>query len=388
MNHPTSVYVMRLLLSCSELGLGHVTRMIPLGKQLEKNGHELFFFSGGKAYELLSKEFKHVYECTPISWYENGHGISTSASLINLLFPLPLFNVEKNTLELKSSNAMETIHRYYDLRKNILKIAPDILISDGDVNALRLAMRWKIPAVYVENLIRPSYGFSSFLSPGERFIERYYKICKKIIIPDNPPPYTVSEYSIGDTDHMGITDRTEYVGSFIDTTPVRGAQEHVFAPISGPVGTRSQLLKTLLPVFKKKKSKCIISLGTPGKKASAKIGNLELYTWLSAEERSQAMKNAKYVIFSGGHATCFETIKYGKPSICIPTQPEQLGNAVKLEKMKCSIVAKNKNQLQKAVAKMESELDTYTKNVRELSEFSGKFNGLDRAVEIIESIHG
>jgi uncharacterized protein (TIGR00661 family) len=381
-----TVYVMRLLLSCSELGLGHVSRIIPLGKRLEKHGHELFFFSGGKAYELLSKEFKQVYKCTPISWYENGHGIITSASLINLLFPLPLFNLEKNTLEIKSSNAMETIHRYYDLRKNILKIAPDILISDGDVNALRLAGRWKIPAVYIENMIRPSYGFSSFLSPGERFIERYYKTCRKIVIPDNPPPYTVSEYSIGDTDHMGIADRTEYVGSFIDTTPVKGAQEHIFAPISGPVGTRSKLLKTLLPVLEKQKSKCIISLGTPGKKASAKIGNHELYTWLSAEERRQAMMNAKFVIFSGGHATCFETIKYAKPSICIPTQPEQLGNAAKLEKMKCAIVAKGRNQLQEAVEKMESELGIYTRNVEALSEFSGKFNGLDRTVAIVETL--
>ena len=97
---------MRLLLSCSELGLGHVSRIIPLGKRLEKHGHEMFFFSGGKAHEMLQKEFKNVYKCTPISWYENAHGIITSASLINLLFPLPLFNMEKNRLEIKKSNAM------------------------------------------------------------------------------------------------------------------------------------------------------------------------------------------------------------------------------------------------------------------------------------------
>jgi UDP-N-acetylglucosamine--N-acetylmuramyl-(pentapeptide) pyrophosphoryl-undecaprenol N-acetylglucosamine transferase len=377
---------MRLLLSCSELGLGHVSRIIPLGKQLEKHGHELFFFSGGKAYELLGKEFKNVNKVTPISWYENAHGILTSASLLNLFLPLPLFNVELNRFEVKNSNAWETIHRYYDLRENILDIAPDVLIADGDINALRLAGRWKIPAVYVENMIRPSYGFSSLLSPGERFIERYYKLCRKIVIPDNPPPYTVSEYSIGDIAHMGIADKTEYVGSFIDTKPVTGAQEHIFAPISGPVGTRAKLLKTLLPVLERVKSKCIISLGTPGKKASVKIGNYELHTWLSPEERTEAMRNAKYVIFSGGHATCFETIKYGKPSICIPTQPEQLGNAAKLEKMNCGIVAKNKKQIQKAVNKLEAELDTYTRNVKTLSEFSGRHNGLDRAVEIVETL--
>jgi len=377
---------MRLLLCCSELGLGHVSRIIPLGKRLEKNGHELFFFSGGKAYELLQKEFIHVYRCTPVSWYENAHGIITSASLLNLLVPLPLFNMELNRFELKNSNAMETIHRYYDLRENIHDIAPDILIADGDINALRLAQRYKIPSVYIANMIRPSYGFSAFLSPGERVVERYVKNCSKVIIPDNPPPYTVSEYSVGNLDHVGLNGNVEYVGSFVDTTAILGSQEHIFAPISGPVGTRAKLIKTLIPVLEKLKTKCIITLGTPGKKSSAKIGNCELHTWLTPEERQTAMKNAKFVIFSGGHATCFETIKYGKPTICIPTQPEQLGNAAKLQDLNCSIAVKNAKELQKAVQKMEKKIDFYCKNVQTLNEFSNRFRGLDRAVSIVENL--
>ncbi len=377
---------MRLLLCCSELGLGHVSRIIPLGKRLEKNGHEMFFFSGGKAYELLQKEFTHVYRCTPVSWYENAHGIITSASLLNLLVPLPLFNMELNRFEIKNSNAMETIHRYYDLRENIHDIAPDILIADGDINALRLAQRYKIPSVYIANMIRPSYGFSAFLSPGERIVERYVKNCSKVIIPDNPPPYTVSEYSIGNLDHVGLNGNVEYVGSFVETTPILGSQEHIFAPISGPVGTRAKLIKTLIPVLEKLKTKCIITLGTPGKKSSAKIGNCELHTWLTPEERQTAMQNAKFVIFSGGHATCFETIKYSKPSICIPTQPEQLGNAAKLQDLNCSITVKNSKELQKAVQKMEKKIDYYSKNVQTLNEFSNRFRGLDRAVSIVETL--
>jgi UDP-N-acetylglucosamine--N-acetylmuramyl-(pentapeptide) pyrophosphoryl-undecaprenol N-acetylglucosamine transferase len=377
---------MRMLLSCSELGLGHVSRIIPLGKQLEKNGHELHFFSGGKAYEMLQKEFSHVYRCQSISWYENAHGIITSASLINMLFPLPLFNMEQKRFEMKKSNAMETIYRYYDLRENLHDIAPDVLIADGDINALRLAQRWKIPSVYIANMIRPSYGFSAFLSPGERIVERYVKNCSKTIIPDNPPPYTISEYNIGNLDNVGLTGKVEYVGSFVDTSPVRGSQDHIFAPISGPVGTRAKLIKTLMPVLEKLKTKCIISLGTPGKKTSTKVGNCELHTWLSVEERAEAMKNAKFVIFSGGHSTCFETIKYGKPSICIPTQPEQLANAVKLQDLNCSITVKNRKELEKAVAKIENEKETFNKNLAALSEFSSRFRGLDRAVSIVENL--
>jgi UDP-N-acetylglucosamine--N-acetylmuramyl-(pentapeptide) pyrophosphoryl-undecaprenol N-acetylglucosamine transferase len=377
---------MRLLLSCSELGLGHVSRIIPLGKRLQKQGHEMFFFSGGKAHEMLEKEFtqSRVYKVTPISWYENAYGIITSASLINLFFPLPLFNVDKNRLEIKNSNAWETINRYYDLRENIREIAPDLLISDGDINALRLAQKWHFPSVYIENMIRPSYGFSAFLNPGERVVERYIKGCTKIVIPDNPPPYTISEYNIGDTDHMGLNDKVEFVGSFVDTTPVKeGGKEHIFAPISGPPGTRGKLIKTLLPVLGKLKTKCIISLGTPGKKVSAKIGNCELHTWLSEEERAEAMRNAKFVIFSGGHSTCFETIKYAKPSICIPTQPEQLGNAAKLQDMNCSIMAKNKKQLEKAVERLESEQKAFDSSMLALNKFSNQFKGLDRTEKIV-----
>ena len=235
-------------------------------------------------------------------------------------------------------------------------------------------------------MIRPSYGFSAFLSPGERVVERYIKKCSKIIIPDNPPPCTVSEYSIGNLDNVGLKGNVEYVGAFMDTSPAKGSSEHIYAAISGPVGTRAKLTKTIIPVLEKLKTKCIISLGTPGKKASAKIGNCELHTWLSPQEREEAMKNAKFVIFSGGHATCFETIKYGKPSICIPTQPEQLGNAAKLEDLNCSITAKNRKQLEKAIEKIQREKDAYNRNVAALSEFSSRFKGLDRAVSIVETL--
>ena len=168
---------MRLLYSCSELGLGHASRTLALGKRLEANGHEIFFFSGAQAYQLLQKEFKNVYPCTPVAWYENASGIVASASLLNILFPLPTFNSEKGKFEIKNSSAMETIHRYYDLRRHIKEIQPDLLISDADIHALRLASRWHIPSIYVTNLIRPSFGFSSLLNPGERFTERYVKSC-------------------------------------------------------------------------------------------------------------------------------------------------------------------------------------------------------------------
>ncbi len=375
-----------MLLSCAELGLGHVSRVIPLGKSLEKKGNELFFFSGGAAYQRLKEEFENVYHCRPVAWYENAHGIITSASILNILFPLPNFNYEKNVLEIKSSNAMETIHRYYDLRRNIRKIKPDVIVSDGDMHALRLAQRWKIPSVYITNVIRSTYGFPKLLIPGERFTERYVKSCSKIIVPDNPPPYTICEYNLGDLEDIGVEDGIEFVGGFLDMTPIEGSEEHIFAPISGPLGTRAKLTNLIIPVLKELELKSVVSLGVFGKKTSVKIGNCEIHTWLSPRERREFMKNARFIIFSGGHTTCLETIKYAKPSICITTQPEQLGNAIKMQRLNCSIVVKNGKELKKAIKKLEEEREFYKSNIKILSRYSSRFEGIENAVRIIENV--
>jgi UDP-N-acetylglucosamine--N-acetylmuramyl-(pentapeptide) pyrophosphoryl-undecaprenol N-acetylglucosamine transferase len=375
---------MRLLYSCSELGLGHASRTLALGKRLEKRGHELFFFTGGRAFQLLQLEFKNVYPATPVAWYENSHGIVTTASLVNILFPLPVFNSEKSKFEIKSSSGMETAHRYYDLRRHVKEIKPDLIVSDGDIHALRMADRWHFPSVYITNLIRPTFGFSSFLNPGERFTERYVKSCNKIIIPDNPPPFTISEYNIGDLDHIGVKDKVEFVGSFVDTKLVKGSETHVFAPISGPIGTRARLTQMLIPALKELGVESVVSLGVMGEKKTVNLGNCTVHSWLSTQERQEYMQNAKLVVFSGGHITCFETVKYAKPSVCVPTQPEQLGNGMKLQKMNCSIVARNKQQVKRALRMIEEQVTLFRNRVERLNEISNKFNGLSRAVELIE----
>jgi UDP-N-acetylglucosamine--N-acetylmuramyl-(pentapeptide) pyrophosphoryl-undecaprenol N-acetylglucosamine transferase len=378
--------IMRLLFSCVELGLGHVSRVIALGKRLEKRGNELFFFSGGTAYQLLKKEFKNVLPCTPVAWYESAHGIDVSISLLNILVPLPHYHYEKNRFEIKSSNAMETIHRYYDLRKHIYEIKPDLIVSDSDMHALRLAHRWKIPSLYITNIIRPNYNFSPLLIPGERFTERYVKKSSRIVVPDNPPPYTICEHNLGDLNQIGIRDKVKFVGAFLDMTPTEGSEDYVFAPISGPLGTRAKLKQTIIPVLKKLEIKSIISLGVPGEKIHAKVGNCEIHSWLSPQERHEYMKNSKMVVFSGGHITYLETVKYVKPSICIPTQSEQVGNARKMQDLNCSIVVKNGKQLRLAIEKIEEKKQFYKSNVKALNLYANKFNGLENAVAAIEDL--
>jgi UDP:flavonoid glycosyltransferase YjiC (YdhE family) len=92
------------------------------------------------------------------------------------------------------------------------------------------------------------------------------------------------------------------------------------------------------------------------------------------------------IVFSGGHTTCLETVKYVKPSVCIPTQSEQVGNARKMQDLNCSIVVKNSEQLKLAIEKMEEKKQFYKSNVKALNLYANKFNGPENTVAVIEDL--
>jgi len=374
---------MKILFSCNEIGLGHVNRTLLLGKELEKKGHTISFFSGGIAYKLLQNNFKDVHFCTPIVWYESTYGIIVSASTLNILLPLLLFSHEERKLEIKKSVLHETVDRYYDIRKYIQKSKPDIMVSDGDVLLLRLAKKWGIPCVYVTNFVRPSYYFPPFLYPGQRLTERYIRECRKIIVPD-VPKQTICEYNLGNLNDVGIENKVERAGSFFDVKYERGSEDFIFVPISGPLGTRAKVAREVIPILSRLEYRSIVSLGDLGNDLRKKIGNCEIHGWLHRTERKECMKNAEIVIFSGSHGTCFEVIKYRKPSICLPTQPEQKANAKKLEELRCSLYVENKKKLKSAIETLKENKELYKRNVSKLGEYVSKFNGLEKATAIIE----
>ncbi|MEM3941310.1 MAG: glycosyltransferase, partial [Candidatus Bathyarchaeia archaeon] len=116
------------------------------------------------------------------------------------------------------------------------------------------------------------------------------------------------------------------------------------------------------------------------------LKNCTIHSWLPPQQRQNIVANAKIVIFSGGHTTCFETIKYMKPSICIPTQPEQKANALKLQELGCSLIAENKKQLKSAIKQIEDNYDSYKRNLERINRISRRFNGVERTIKVIKKI--
>ncbi len=70
----------------------------------------------------------------------------------------------------------------------------------------------------------------------------------------------------------------------------------------------------------------------------------------------------------------------------MPTQPEQMGNARKMQELECSIYVENPKQLRSAVNEIEENRETYKSGVEKLNQYSRDFNGLENAINIIEDI--
>jgi UDP:flavonoid glycosyltransferase YjiC (YdhE family) len=63
-----------------------------------------------------------------------------------------------------------------------------------------------------------------------------------------------------------------------------------------------------------------------------------------------------------------------------------MANARKLQELNCSISVENESQLKSAIFEIQENREFYKKNVERIREYSSKFNGLARAVEVIEDV--
>ncbi|WP_309493237.1 glycosyltransferase [Candidatus Hecatella orcuttiae] len=377
---------MRILYTSCNIGTGHAFRTVKIGKELEKRGHEVYFLAGGYAYELLRKNFEEVYFAPGVSWYEDAGGVKVLPSFLNVFLPLPYFDSSGGGVRKKPSALGEFLRHYYILRDEIPKVKPDLYVSDGDLATIRAALRRGMPCVFITNITQPNHFLANFLAfPVQRLADNYMSNSSSIVIPDLPPPYTVCQYNLGNLKRF---DNVHYVGSFSDMSlePLADSGEFIYASISGPMGTRVKLADSIIPILSGMSCESRVSLGEPGSSFERKVGNCLVKGWV--EERGKWMERALLVLFSGGHDTCFEVIKYGKPSICIPTQVEQDANAKKMQEMGCSIRIKGKvtsTKLKAAVEKIVNNYSYYKKNIMKLRKYASKFNGVREAVRLIEA---
>lgn len=290
----------------------------------------------------------------------------------------------------------------YEEIEMIKQESPKLVLSDSRLSAIIAASYEGIPSVLLTNQLR--INLPILKGKMMRFLERvngetlaaFWSFSDAIIVPDLPPPYTISEYSLSPL--MVVKNKLIYTGFLTKAIPSERDQERdrpvVFFSVTGPLVSRRWIKPMMLKAAKllsdSGKADVIFSAGEPnGSQDAIKVGNMVYYEW--CPDTDQKMLESDLVVTRSGHSTISKLIMAGKPSILIPIpmHGEQWGNAKKCEEMG---FAKSCDQLSTApselfrIIKESLNDESLSNSARKIRDIAKRYDGIRNAVNIIRKM--
>jgi UDP-N-acetylglucosamine--N-acetylmuramyl-(pentapeptide) pyrophosphoryl-undecaprenol N-acetylglucosamine transferase len=377
------------------VGLGHASRLVMIAEGLQYLGVTFKFSTFGEAARYLSCL---GYSCNIVppmefGWTSEGH-FSISSSIANI----PRFFV----------NFSRQVN--HEIR-NMIKFRPDIVVSDTRLSPVLASKILHIPSIVILNQVK------LLLSPRLRRykVTRIFEalngevlglgwtLTDKILIPDLPPPHTISENNVWGTN--SVRNKLEYVGFTTPKTHLNESNTNklcaelglnraapiVFVHVSGPFETRMPLVRVAMDASKASKEyiQFIISAGYPGGNPQPKsIQGGWFYEWCPV--RDEIFSLSDIIVIRGGHAAISQAIKFGKPIVAIPIENhgEQLGNSQKIARLGIGVAITTRPLRPEDVSdaiKLVLNNPSYLRRANELRELSEKLNGIDNIVRIVQS---
>ena len=374
------------------MGLGHASRLVSIASYLNKD-YKARFSSYGEAVPYVKMNGYECLRVPPVEFvWSSDSGFSVKRSLAQL--PLWLSNFRKQILaEIK----------------NMSSFAPNVVVSDSRLSPIISAKILSMPSIVILNQIKLLLSprlrqFSAarlFEKLNGEFMGLFWNKSDRMVAPDLPPPYTISEDNLWDCD--ATSKKIEYVGFVVphnimyadNLTKVAvdvgldRSKPIVFIHISGPKQTRLSLLSTIIESAKSTTQiQWVASEGRPdGSTTPTKLApNILYYEWCPIKDELFALSDL--VIIRGGHTIISQAIMYGKPMIVIPIQNhgEQLGNATKVEKLGIGIkLTSNNIQNEQIIEAVNLALNSskFLEKSKKVKNIADKYNGIERTSEII-----
>lgn len=374
-------------------GLGHVTRVYEIAERLKATDDCAFEYSTfDEAYDFLKKYDQPVSYAPSVAvrWNFAG-GVSGSSTIVG--GPRSLANfVGQVSFE----------------RKKISRFNPRVVLSDSRLSAVIASKSLLYPVVTILNQIRilfpPRFRKGRFSSALERLeadiLGLYWSLSNEILVPDLPPPFTISEANVS---HVSIANKIHFTGFMtpkfdipsdrlakiksslqLDSRPV------IFIQISGPNATKGSFIRPAIEstFFLSKKYNVIVSKGLPsGSTVPSKLANgAWVYDWCPIKDELFLL--SQVLVTRSGHTTLSQCINAGKPSVVVPifNHSEQIWNAKKFSRLGLGIEILSEDltatRLESAVEDC-MEDTTYRDNMEKLRQISSKFDGIEAAANIV-----
>ena len=378
------------------VGLGHASRLLMVADQLKQEGMDVQFSSYGEAASYVSRR---GYKCATVSpvefaWSMEG-GFSVKHSLANVPIWFANFSRQVN---------QET--------RNMLMCSPDIVVSDSRLSPILAARLLKVPSVVLLNQIK------LLLSPRLRdvaasrifenvigeFLGSMWAMADRVLVPDLPPPYTVSAHNVWDigsaarkVEYIGFASpkpqiSEEQVSKAANTLGFDRMQPLVFVHVSGPFQTRPALIKVALETAKRldPKIQFVISEGNPkGESKPRRMGKLSwFYEWCPIRDEIIAISDL--LVLRGGHVALSQAVQFGKPVVTVPIENhgEQLGNSAKVAELGAGVMLHPRRLRPEALGDAIEKVlgnSEYRKKAERLQRRAESLNGIDNVVQIIRS---
>jgi UDP-N-acetylglucosamine--N-acetylmuramyl-(pentapeptide) pyrophosphoryl-undecaprenol N-acetylglucosamine transferase len=378
------------------VGLGHASRLVTIASRLNRDKVSIRFSSYGEAVSYVQM---HGFKCNSVpavelAWSDES-GFSTKSSIGNI--PSWFTNFSRQV-------AHET--------RNLVSFGPDVVVSDSRLSPLVSAKMLGIPSLSILNQVklllsprlRKLLVARIFEKMNGEFMGGLWNMSEKVLVPDLPPPYTISEHNIWDCD--SIKKKLEFVGFTtsrpdVDKEKANQVIKHlsldvsrplVFIHISGPYKTRNALISTITEALSNHGSQIqyIISEGKPnGSTEPRRLSDSGwYYEWCPV--RDEIFEKSDLIVMRGGHTAISHAIQFGKPIVTIPIQNhgEQLGNSDKVAKLGIGIkldpLSINPRKIISAVQEVLSN-NHYLENVQRVKKVADNFDGIENVLKIIRS---
>ena len=363
---------------CGE-GFGHSSRSIAVAEQIKKMNNNVVLASYNNVYKRLKSDgrFKVVRAERELILEGKGGSLYLGESILKTITAL----MAKNRELIKTEENV------------IKKSRAKCVISDSRFSTL-IASSYNLglPTIYIANQLKMPDKYLKekrmrlLKKPIETLTKIAYLLADKIIIPDFPPPITISRNLISFESH--ITKKIEFVGPVVSERLFSikknsHTSRKMILVLTGGFGFEDPIISMIRKIGKIRDYKFIVISKQIKRKEQYK--NIELLPFV--KDVYQYMKSADLIISHAGHSTIMEAITLGTNLIVIPFENhfEQEENARSIEKLKLGKVFRIKKHGEEKLVSIIDEIlsdSEYRKNAKKLSKLSRKMRGAERVARL------
>jgi UDP-N-acetylglucosamine--N-acetylmuramyl-(pentapeptide) pyrophosphoryl-undecaprenol N-acetylglucosamine transferase len=289
---------------------------------------------------------------------------------------------------------------------NLVRFAPRVVLSDSMGSTVVAARLMGVRSVAILNQLRlisspqtPKVIGQLLAGASITLVNAVWEFCDEILVPDLPPPYTISERNLWNAG--SASSRARYIG-FLTPKGDAGARgdelpdgwraeksrRKVFWQISGPPPTRGAFLAKALEAAKALEEEYlfVITAGNPGGETTpSPVPGGYLYQWCNTS--SAFVDSCDAVVSRAGHVSVSDYILRAKPCLLVPiqSQTEQIGNAYKAKKLGFAVVVDESELSPQKIGEALGELseEEYGKRAQEMRRVAERYDAFRTVLDVV-----